>query len=117
VVSARDASRVAVSARVQRVGHDANPGRRRERTDDDALLPVGEHRRSTHPTCCWAVRACRARAGASHAGCTAVTLPAELARGAYYVIAQADAGNALPETSETNNNKRAAWLKVGADLM
>ena len=55
--------------------------------------------------------------GASNAGSTAVTLPPSTAAGAYYVIAQADAGNTLLETNETNNNKVSASFKVGADLV
>jgi len=56
-------------------------------------------------------------AGASHSGVTSVTLPLNAPAAAYYVIAQADAGKVLTETSETNNNNAGRWLKVGADLI
>jgi subtilisin family serine protease/subtilase family serine protease len=55
--------------------------------------------------------------GAALAGVTVVTLPASTMGGAYYVIAQADSAQTLSETSEVNNTKVAASLKVGADLV
>ena len=56
-------------------------------------------------------------AGASHAGSTVVTLPASTPGGLYYLFAQADGGQTLTETSETNNTKVSSSLKVGADLV
>ena len=45
-------------------------------------------------------------AGISAAGTTAVTIPATLAPGTYYLIANADDGAAVGETTETNNTRR-----------
>jgi subtilisin family serine protease/subtilase family serine protease len=47
---------------------------------------------------------------------TALTVPASTATGTYYVIAQADATSAVPETSETNNTRVSGALKIGPDL-
>ena len=44
-------------------------------------------------------------------------VPAGAAAGSYYVIAQADGAGELPETTETNNTRASAALKVGADLV
>ncbi|HXV08240.1 MAG TPA: CARDB domain-containing protein, partial [Burkholderiales bacterium] len=55
-------------------------------------------------------------AGASDTASSALTLPVGTATGAWYVIAKADAGGTVPETSEVNNlNSR--WIQIGADLM
>jgi subtilase family serine protease len=54
--------------------------------------------------------------GASHAGTAMLTLPANTAGGSYYVIAQADGGTVVAESSESDNNKTAS-VKVGADLV
>jgi subtilase family serine protease/subtilisin family serine protease len=42
--------------------------------------------------------------GASSSGATAVTIPLGTAAGTWYIIARADAGGAVAETWETNNN-------------
>ena len=55
-------------------------------------------------------------AGASDTASTALTLPAGTATGAWYVIAKADAGNSVPETSEVNNIA-ARSIQIGADLV
>jgi len=44
-------------------------------------------------------------AGASDTGSTAVTIPAGMAPGGYYLIAVADAAGSVPETVETNNTR------------
>jgi subtilase family serine protease len=57
-----------------------------------------------------------AAAGSSSAS-TVITLPAGIAAGTYYVIAQADAGSTVRETSETNNSRVSGAVKVGPDLI
>ena len=47
---------------------------------------------------------------------TAVAIPAAIAGGTYYVIASADADNAVTETSEGNNARTSGQVKIGADL-
>ncbi len=54
-------------------------------------------------------------AGASSSGSTTVTLPSPLAVGSYYVIAKADADNAIDESLETNNTLARA-ITIGPDL-
>ena len=54
---------------------------------------------------------------ASHAGSALLTLPAGTTGGTYYVIATADGGKTLAETSETNNNRANSSFKVGGDLV
>jgi subtilase family serine protease len=54
--------------------------------------------------------------GETSTGSSTVVIPPQTAAGSYYVIARADAGEAVTETSETNNNT-ARSLKVGADLV
>jgi len=53
--------------------------------------------------------------GTSSVGTTAVTIPANTATGAYFVIARADADGEVPETVESNNVTARA-LSVGPDL-
>ena len=55
-------------------------------------------------------------AGASSTGSTSVTIPAGLAVGTYYLIALADADNAVAETSESNNTAARA-TQAGPDLV
>ncbi len=55
--------------------------------------------------------------GASASFTTPVTVPATTAGGTYYVIAQADGASEVPETTETNNTKFSAVIKVGPDLI
>jgi len=55
-------------------------------------------------------------AGQTSSGSTAVTIPAATAAGTYYIIAKADAGNAVPETVETNN-ARLNSISIGPDLV
>lgn len=55
-------------------------------------------------------------AGTSNTGSTSVTLPSGTATGAWYVIAKADADNAVLELSEVNNLGSRSIL-VGVDLI
>ena len=56
-------------------------------------------------------------AGASSSASTSVTLPANIAAGAYYLVAVADYANTVVESSETNNSRVAPpQIKVGPDL-
>ncbi len=54
--------------------------------------------------------------GASSSGTTSLTLPNPLSTGTYYIIANADADGAAPETSETNNTT-ARQILIGGDLV
>ena len=54
-------------------------------------------------------------AGASSTGSTTVTIPAGTASGTFFIIAKADDGNAVSETSETNNT-RSRSIVIGPDL-
>ena len=54
-------------------------------------------------------------AGASSTGSTQVTIPAGTASGTFFIIAKADDGNAVSETSETNNT-RSRSIVIGPDL-
>ncbi len=54
--------------------------------------------------------------GASSAGSTAVTLPAVIPTGTYYVLAVADGGSSNAETNETNN-VLATQVRIGPDLI
>ena len=82
-------------------------------------------RRSTsRPTWCsmpvtsfWArVRLAALAAGGTSTAGTTVTLPATLATGTYYLIAQADGGAAIAELNEMNNGKASA-IRIGPDLV
>jgi subtilase family serine protease len=53
-------------------------------------------------------------AGQSHSGSTTLTLP-DLPAGAWYLLANADDGNAVPEGLETNN-VRFTGIQIGPDL-
>jgi subtilase family serine protease len=53
--------------------------------------------------------------GASSSGSTTVTIPAGTGPGMLYIIAKADSGNAVGETSETNNT-RSRSISIGPDL-
>lgn len=55
-------------------------------------------------------------AGASDAGSTLLTIPSATVSGQYYLIAKADADNAVVETSETNN-ALARVIQIGGDLV
>jgi subtilase family serine protease len=55
-------------------------------------------------------------AGVSDSGTVSLTLPPAAAAGTYYILAKADGPGAVPETSESNNVKASAALKVGPDL-
>ena len=54
--------------------------------------------------------------GASSAGSTAVTLPAVIPTGTYYVLAVADGGSTNAETNEANN-VLATQVRIGPDLI
>ena len=55
-------------------------------------------------------------AGTSEAGSTVLIIPSDTAGGTYYIIGKADGGNALSESSETNNAS-AKSIKIGPDLV
>ena len=55
-------------------------------------------------------------AGATSTAGTTLTLPATLATGTYYLIAQADGGAAIAELNEMNNG-RASAIRIGPDLV
>ncbi|MEO5898479.1 MAG: CARDB domain-containing protein [Vicinamibacterales bacterium] len=55
-------------------------------------------------------------AGASSSGTLAVTIPATAVTGTYYIIARADSGGAIPESTEANNTRFSAAVSVGPDL-
>jgi subtilase family serine protease len=55
--------------------------------------------------------------GTSLGGTTPLVVPAGSAGGTYYVIAYADGGKSLAETSETNNSRVSSSIKIGADLV
>jgi subtilisin family serine protease/subtilase family serine protease len=46
-----------------------------------------------------------------------ITVPASATAGSYYVIAQADGASQVSETTETNNTRASAAIKVGPDLI
>jgi subtilase family serine protease len=54
--------------------------------------------------------------GVGSSASTTLTLPAATSSGVYYVIARADDTDAVAETSETNNTRTSAAVKVGPDL-
>jgi subtilase family serine protease len=56
-------------------------------------------------------------AGASSTATTTLTIPANTAGGTYFVIAAADSGKTVPETSETNNTKVSTSIRIGPDLV
>jgi subtilase family serine protease len=56
-------------------------------------------------------------AGASNSAATTFTVPAGTATGTYWLLATADSGNAVPETSEANNTKAAGPVGIGPDLL
>ena len=60
----------------------------------------------------WRAAPCRRRVD----GSATLTLPATLATGTYYLIAQADGDGAIAELNEMNNG-RAAAIRVGPDLV
>ncbi|MBI4489401.1 MAG: SBBP repeat-containing protein, partial [Deltaproteobacteria bacterium] len=56
-------------------------------------------------------------AGAMNSGSTTITIPTGLAGGTYYIIAKADADNAIPEFNENNNTTASKPLIIGPDLI
>jgi len=54
--------------------------------------------------------------GATSAGSTLLTIPPTTAAGSYYLIAKADADNAVVETQESNNTA-AKIVQIGGDLI
>ena len=56
-------------------------------------------------------------AGISGSGTTTLSVPAGAAAGLYYVIAQADGPGEVLETTENNNTRASAAVKVGPDLI
>jgi subtilase family serine protease len=55
--------------------------------------------------------------GASTSSTMTLTVPATAGAGSYYVIAQADGSSEVTETTETNNTRASAAIKVGPDLV
>jgi subtilase family serine protease len=55
-------------------------------------------------------------AGASDTGSLPVTIPATAGTGTYYIIARADSGGVIPESTEANNTKFSGAVSVGPDL-
>jgi subtilisin family serine protease len=55
-------------------------------------------------------------AGGNSSGSVSVTLPADVATGAYYLLACADDTNLVIETNESNNCAAATRMQVGPDL-
>ena len=55
-------------------------------------------------------------AAASSAVSSSLTIPANTAGGAYYIIAKADANADVVETSESNNNRQSGQIAIGPDL-
>ena len=55
-------------------------------------------------------------AGAASAGTTTLTIPAEIAAGTYYIVAQADSANAVAEAVESNNIAFSTAIHIGLDL-
>ena len=53
--------------------------------------------------------------GARNSGSTDLTLPLGLSAGTYYIIAQADAADVIPEVNE-GDNQRVKAIVIGADL-
>ena len=54
--------------------------------------------------------------GAASTGSTSVTMPPTVSAGAYYIIAKADADDAVVETQE-GNNTTARSITIGGDLV
>jgi len=54
--------------------------------------------------------------GVSVTTTASITLPAAIAPGTYYVLAVADASNAVAESLETNNTRGSTGVRIGADL-
>ena len=85
---------------------------------DDPLLLVRQHvDRRVRPGDRQSDRFRPLAAGASASVTTTLAVPAERAAGSYYVIAQADGAGDVPETTETNNTRASAAVKVGPDLL
>ena len=55
-------------------------------------------------------------AGTSSTATTTVTLPSTLTTGTYFILAVADTGNAIAETSEANNASFGVAVRIGPDL-
>jgi subtilase family serine protease/subtilisin family serine protease len=56
-------------------------------------------------------------AGSSSEASVVLTVPPSVATGTYYVIARADSGGLVSESTETNNTRAAGNLRIGADLL
>jgi subtilase family serine protease len=56
-------------------------------------------------------------AGASSSATTSFAIPAATPTGSYYVIASADNDNQVIESTETNNTRASAQVRVGPDLV
>jgi subtilisin family serine protease/subtilase family serine protease len=53
---------------------------------------------------------------ATSAGSTTLRIPAATTTGSYYVLAKGDWDNQVPESSETNNVRATAAIKIGPDV-
>lgn len=56
-------------------------------------------------------------AGASDSATVSLVIPAGTPAGSYYIVAQADAANAVRETTEGNNTRTSSVVQIGPDLI
>ena len=56
-------------------------------------------------------------AGGTASASTPLTIPSNTAAGSYYVIAEADWNDTIPETLESNNTRAGGIMRVGPDLV
>jgi subtilisin family serine protease/subtilase family serine protease len=56
-------------------------------------------------------------AGGVATASTSVQIPASVAPGSYYIVGRADWNSVVQETSESNNHKPSAAIKIGGDLV
>jgi subtilisin family serine protease len=56
-------------------------------------------------------------AGATGTGSVSLQIPPGTAPGGYYVIARGDWNGAVPETTETNNDRAGGVVRIGGDLV
>jgi subtilisin family serine protease/subtilase family serine protease len=56
-------------------------------------------------------------AGATGTGSVSLQIPPGTAPGSYYVIARGDWNGAVPETTETNNDRAGGVVRIGGDLV
>jgi subtilisin family serine protease/subtilase family serine protease len=56
-------------------------------------------------------------AGGSETVTTTLQIPAGTAAGSYYIVARADGNAAVAETTENNNDRASAAIRIGSDLV